>query len=187
MVICGPSHASPMQRCLFAQGVIVGCRGLFLCQRRPCQEMSDNRARQWLTRTAAAHVGSGRDEGMMGIHPHTSRSTAQALCCLANLLIKYNCILFALKQHRGSSLSYTVNILTWFVRLMSDCKMKMLIDKTSTGGRRYCLRKNQNFASYAVVFNLGLSIYSLSCHHLLQKLFSSYRVEGKGPKTFRNN
>lgn len=44
--ICGPSHASPMQRCLLAVGVIIGHAGLFLCQRRPCQEMTDNRAQR---------------------------------------------------------------------------------------------------------------------------------------------
>lgn len=63
--ICGPSHASPMQRCLLAEGVIIGHGGLFLCQGRPCQEMTDNRAQQRLARTAAAHVEPGRDEGMM--------------------------------------------------------------------------------------------------------------------------
>lgn len=43
-VICGPSHASPTQRCPLAGGVIIGHESLFLCQTRPCQEMTDNRA-----------------------------------------------------------------------------------------------------------------------------------------------
>ena len=70
--ICGPSHASPMQRCLLAVGVIIGHAGLFLCQRSPCQEMSDNRAQRWLARTAAAHVDPGRDEGVTALCAHTS-------------------------------------------------------------------------------------------------------------------
>lgn len=87
MVICGPSHASPMQRCLLAVGVIIGHGGLFLCQRRPCQQMTDNRAQRQLAHTAAAHVDPGRDEGMMGIWPHTSYSTERPGSCLAILLM----------------------------------------------------------------------------------------------------
>lgn len=66
--ISRPSHALPMQRYLLAVGVITGHGGLFLCQKTPCQEMTDNSAQQWLpahsSNTCRTWASWGKDGNM---------------------------------------------------------------------------------------------------------------------------
>lgn len=71
--ICGPSHASPMQRCLLAVGVIIGHAGLFLCQGSPCQETITEHSDDWLAQQQ--HTW----KGIMYGHIHHKKGTAQAL------------------------------------------------------------------------------------------------------------
>lgn len=62
--ICGPSHASPEQRCLLAVGVIIGHAGLFLCQRKPCQEMITEHSDGWLAQQQHTY------RGILYVHIH---------------------------------------------------------------------------------------------------------------------
>lgn len=131
--ICGSSHASPMKRYLLAVGVIIGHGGLFLHQRRPCQEMTDNRAQQWLARSAAAHVDpAGKKEWWEYVHIHQTaqHKPSPAFSLFANNMSIY--IPLAKKQDWGSSslrgeTTFSDLIFEMLFVAMSSCKMKMLI------------------------------------------------------------
>lgn len=128
--ICGPSHALPLQRCLLAVGVIIGHAGLFLCQRRPCQEMPDNRAQWRLAYTATAHV-----DGFM--RTYIKPPTPAFLLMTCNLFTFHSTE--TLKRiedaaHFEIKAQFSdVTSSTFFVPL-STCKIKMLINVISIEG-----------------------------------------------------
>lgn len=141
--ICGPSHASPMQRCLLEVGVIIGHAGLFLCQRRPCQENTDNRAQWWLAYTATAHV-----DGFMCtyINPPTHPTHPAFLLMTCNLFTFHSTetvkrIEYAAHLEIKPQFSDVISS-TFFVPL-SSCKMKILINVISIEGNWWFLWSQQ--------------------------------------------